>query len=96
MQRIVIFGRDGIELVIVAARTSDSQAQESFRHHVDPISFAEVADASVGIENILRADAFQKSFARRRVGPNLYAIAQGHQHKPGPVIPHFVAHRFQQ
>ena len=37
VQRIIIPGRDGIELVVVATSAGDGQAEKTFGHHVDPI-----------------------------------------------------------
>ena len=62
----------------------------------DMVLVAEVANASVRIENVLRVDAFQKNCAGRRIRPDLYSIAQSDDHKPGAVTLHFVTHGFEQ
>ena len=37
VQRIVIFRRDGVELVVVAARARHGQREEALRHHINAV-----------------------------------------------------------
>src|ERR1041384_1029979 len=55
-------------------------------------AFAQRLEPHVGIENILRADAFEERLSCLRIGIDLYAVAQGDDDKLRVVCCDFITH----